>query len=140
VGLPARQVKVLEYIECELQASDPKLAALYATFARLAGDEELPRIEELRHRVSQWLARLRYFAGRILSLLRFRRTRRARSAVLFFPLALAVLATSITLAVRSSSSPACSAVKSVATARNPGKTRQCSPLLPPDYLGRLVRA
>jgi hypothetical protein len=134
VGLPARQEKVLEHIESELQASDPKLAALYTTFARLAGDEELPPIEELRHRISQLLARLWHFAAVIGATVLRRRSRRARSAVLFFPLALAVITTSITFAVRTTSAPTCSSVRSVAVVRAPGRMKMCMPTLP-DYVG-----
>lgn len=133
MGLSARQEKVLEHIEMELRASDPKLTALYTTFTRLAADEELPRIEELRHRVHYLLASLRrFFAAVIFAPLRHRRARRARSAVLFFPLALAVITTSITFAVRSTS-PACATVRSVA-AVSLGRTRLCT--LTPAYAGR----
>ena len=58
MGLPVRQRRVLEEIESALKGSDPKLAALYAIFARLNRDEEMPRIEELRHRALATLARL----------------------------------------------------------------------------------
>jgi hypothetical protein len=135
VGLPARQEKVLESIESELQASDPKLAALYATFARLAADEELPRIEELRHRMGYLLARSLRFAAALFATLRFRRARGARSAVLAFPLALAVITTSITFAVRSSASPACASVRSVAAAGHQARTRLYAPT-PAYYSGR----
>ena len=59
MGLPVRQRRVLERIEIALQGSDPKLAALFATFARLTQDEEMPRIEQMRHRVMLTLAGLR---------------------------------------------------------------------------------
>src|SRR5271165_2062043 len=60
MGLPVRQRRVLERIENALRGSDPKLAALYAIFARLTRDEEMPRAEQLRHRVLLVLARVRH--------------------------------------------------------------------------------
>jgi hypothetical protein len=125
VGLPARQVKALEDIENALRASDPKLAALYTTFTRLTSGEEMPRIEQLRHRASRLLAQLRRFAAVVIATLTFRRAPRQRSAVLFFPLALAVLAMSFLAAVRPSASPGCTNVKPVAAVGTPPRGRLC---------------
>ena len=59
MGLPVRQRRVLESIETTLRRSDPRLSALYAIFARLTKDEEMPRIEQLRHRAVHLMLRLR---------------------------------------------------------------------------------
>lgn len=126
MGLPARQVKALADIESELRASDPKLAALYATFTRLTSGEEMPRIEQLRHRASRMLARLGRFARIVVATLTFRRAPRQRSAVLFFPVALAVLAMSVVAAVRPSSSPTCTNARTVAAVGNPPRGRLCT--------------
>jgi hypothetical protein len=125
VGLPARQEKALEGIESTLRASDPKLAALYATFTRLTSCEEMPRAEQLRHRAGRLLARVRRFAGAVVATLLLRRKPRQRSAVLFFPLALAVVAMSF-VSVRPSSAPGCAGVKSVAAAGNPARGKLCT--------------
>jgi hypothetical protein len=126
MGLPARQRRVLDRIESALRGSDPKLAALYAIFARLTRDEEMPRAEQLRHRalmVLAWLVRMPMAIG---ARLHFRLVPRQR-AVLLFPLAVA----SIVFAVRSSSG-ACTPVKSVAATKTVSKTTNLcrTPVLP----------
>jgi hypothetical protein len=55
MGLPVRQRRVLDHIDRALRGSDPRLAALYSIFGRLAQEEPLPRFEQLR---SGLLARL----------------------------------------------------------------------------------
>lgn len=52
MGLPARQRRILETIENSLRHSDPRLIALFAVFSRLNLNEEMPRIEEIRHRAA----------------------------------------------------------------------------------------
>jgi hypothetical protein len=47
VSLPARQERVLERIEHSLHASDP-LRSMFAMFAKLTKDEEMPRLEKLQ--------------------------------------------------------------------------------------------
>jgi hypothetical protein len=123
MGLPVRQRKVLERIDDALRGSDPKLAALYAIFARLTRDEEMPRVEQLRHRALLVLARLRLILAAIGSRLHFRLLPRQR-AVLFFPLAIALAVTSIVFAARSSSGM-CTPVKSVAATKTVAKTNLC---------------
>jgi Protein of unknown function (DUF3040) len=126
VGLSARQERALEDIESALRASDPKLAALYTTFTRLASGEEMPRVEQLRYRAGRMLGGLRRFACVVLATVLLRRKPHQRSAVLFFPLALTVVAMSF-VSVRPSSSPGCTGVKSVAAAKNPARSRLCPP-------------
>jgi hypothetical protein len=130
VGLPARQEKVLESIETALRESDPKLAAFYATFTRLTTGEEMPKFEQLRRRAGRMLASLRRFAIILIGVLLLRR-RRQRSVVLFLPLAVAVVSTSILLAVRSGNSPGCTTVRSVAATRNQSRSQLCMQTPPP---------
>jgi hypothetical protein len=112
MGLPARQRRALDRIECGLRGSDPRLAALYAIFCRLTRDEQMPRIEELRHRAVVAIVHLRFR----LSFL-FRRRRRLvprQRAAIFFPLALALAVTSIVFAARSGPGSRCTPVTPLA--------------------------
>jgi hypothetical protein len=135
-----RQRRVLERIEIALQGSDPKLAALFATFARLTQDEEMPRIEQMRHRAMLTLAGLRLRLARLRSRLHIRLLPRQR-AVLFFPLAIALTVTSIVFAARSSNNM-CTPVKSVAAAKTvPASTtvpnqKLCRPPAMGPFVGR----
>ena len=124
MGLPVRQRRVLDRIERSLRGSDPKLAALYAIFARLNRGEEMPRAEQLRHGAILVLAWLIRMPSAIGARLHIRLAPRQR-AVLFFPLAVALAVTSIVFAARSSSS-SCSPVQSVAASKNVAKpTKLC---------------
>jgi hypothetical protein len=135
MGLPVRQRRVLERIESALRGSDPKLAALYAIFARLTRDEEMPRAEQLRHRALLALAQLRLALAAIGRRLHIRLAPRQR-IVLFFPLALALAVTSIVFAARSSSGM-CTPVKSVAATKTVAKTNLCkTPTVPGLTFGR----
>jgi hypothetical protein len=61
MSLPARQERALEQIERALQACDPHLRSLFAMFATLARDEEIPRLEKLHAPSSplwDWLKRV----------------------------------------------------------------------------------
>lgn len=130
MGLPARQERVLESIETALRESDPKLAGLYATFTRLTTGEEMPKFEQLRRRAGRMLARLHHFAAGFVGVVLLRRARQ-RSVVLFLPLAVAVVSTSILLAVKAGSSPGCTAVRSVAASRNHSRSQLCLQAPPP---------
>jgi hypothetical protein len=123
MGLPVRQRRVLDRIESALRGSDPKLAALYAIFARLTRDEEMPRREQLRHRALLVLAQLRLIPIHVGARLHFLLLPRRR-ALLFFPLAVALAVTSIVFAARSSSG-SCTPVKTVAAAKTVAKTNLC---------------
>jgi hypothetical protein len=107
MGLPARQRRALDRIECGLRGSDPRLAALYAIFCRLTRDEQMPRIEELRHRAVVAIVHLRF---RLSHLFRRRRLVPRQRAAIFFPLALALAVTSIVFAARSSPGSRCTPV------------------------------
>jgi SpoVK/Ycf46/Vps4 family AAA+-type ATPase len=52
VSLPTRQARVLGRIERSLDAGEPRLTSMFAIFTKLAGDEEMPLVEELD---SRWL-------------------------------------------------------------------------------------
>jgi hypothetical protein len=134
MGLPVRQRRVLEHIECALRGSDPKLAALYAIFARLNQDEEMPRIEQLRHSALVALIRIRLGLAAVGSRLHIRIIPRQRAA-LFFPLALALAVVAIVFAARSSSGNSCAPVRTVATA-NVAKSKLCKTYtMPRLYFG-----
>jgi hypothetical protein len=126
MGLPARQRRRLERIENALRGSDPKLAALYSIFARLTTDEEMPRIEQLRHGALVALTRLRLTQRAIGGRLRFRLVPRQR-AVLLFPLALALAVVSIVFAARSSDGSTCLPVRSVAASKFIATSKLCRP-------------
>src|ERR1700722_11341396 len=126
MGLPARQRRMLERIESALRGSDPKLAALYAIFARLNRDEEMPRIEQLRHSILVALARLRRAPVLVAGRLHLRLVPRQR-AVLFFPLALALLVAGIVYAAKASSGNSCVPVKQVAAEQSTAKSKLCRP-------------
>jgi hypothetical protein len=135
MGLPVRQRRVLDRIERSLRGSDPKLAALYATFARLNRDEDMPRAEQLRHGALLVLAWLLRMPGVIGARLHIRLAPRQR-AVLFFPLAVALAVTSIVFAARASSG-SCTPVQSVAASKNVAKTTKLcrAPVMTPLNFG-----
>jgi Protein of unknown function (DUF3040) len=47
MGLPARQQRVLEQIEHALQAADPRLKSMFATFTRFTGQAQAPENEAI---------------------------------------------------------------------------------------------
>ena len=133
MGLPVRQRRVLERIEIGLRGSDPKLAALYAIFARLNRDEEMPRIEQVRHRMLRALIRFRLLLSGIGAHFPSRLVRR-QPAVVFFPLAVAILVTSIVFAVKTGhGGSTCSPTRTVAATRYLIRPPLCRPQ---PYLGR----
>ncbi len=74
MSLPASQQRTLTKIQGRLAGSDPELASLFVIFSRLAADEAMPRIENLRVRPvadrAAWIAsRVRRPAARIRALL-----------------------------------------------------------------------
>ena len=113
MGLPARQRRVLGRIEIALRGSDPRLAALYSIFARLTRDEEMPRVEQLRHWAVQLPARARRRLGSIAARIFGRLIPRQR-AVLLFPVALSLAVVSIVIAARSGPAPNCEQVMQLA--------------------------
>jgi hypothetical protein len=135
MGLPARQRRVLGRIESTLRGSDPRLAALYSIFARLTREEEMPRIEELRHRAMFFLSRVRLrlaAVGAVAS----RRLLPPPRAVLLFPLALCLAAASIVFAIRAAGhGPNCTPVMQVSAAStHPPASKLCRGA-PLGYIG-----
>ena len=140
MGLPARQRKVLDRIEDSLRGSDPRLAAMFTIFGRLTRNEEMPRIEELRHRIAILLLRIRFWMAPVTGWLR-RRFRKRRPLAVLFPLALVMATATIVLVARFGSSPRCAGATAVATAKqNPrGRlipNRNCRPFPTPLLTGR----
>jgi hypothetical protein len=134
MGLPVRQRRVLERIEVALRGSDPKLAALYAIFARLTRDEDMPRAEQLRHKALLILTTVSRMPAAFHGRFHFRLVPRQR-AVLLFPLAVALAVASIIFAARSSSG--CTPVKTVAATKVVNKTTLCRPpVVPAMNFGR----
>jgi hypothetical protein len=139
MGLPVRQRRVLEQIESTLKGSDPKLAALYAIFARLNRDEEMPRIEQLRHRAALTLVRLRMVPAALGTRLHIRRLFRLQPrqrAALFFPIAVTVAIVAIVFLARSSSGNSCTQIRAASAAQH--KSKLCRPTysLSPLYFGK----
>jgi hypothetical protein len=124
VGLPARQRRLLDRIEDSLEGTDPRLATMFAIFGRLTLDEEMPRIEELRHRLAIMFLRIRLWMapgrGRGPTRVRGRlhaRARIRRPAALLFPIALVMATATIVLVARFGGAPRCSATATPATAK-----------------------
>lgn len=139
MGLPVRQRRELERIECTLVGSDPKLAALYAIFARLNRDEEIPRIEQLRHKALVTLARLRVIPAAVgvrLHIKRLFRLQPRQRAALFFPIAVVLAVVAIAFLARSSSGKSCAPIRTVSAAHD--KSKLCRPpySLSPVYVGK----
>jgi len=145
MGLPVRQRRVLERIETGLKGSDPKLAALYAIFVRLNRDEEMPRIEQLRHGVLVALARLCLVLAAVRSRLHlhlripfrlpFRLQPRQRAAI-FFPIAFALAIATIVFVARSSPSKSCNQIRALSAAQNKSKLCRSPYSLTPLYVGK----
>jgi hypothetical protein len=139
MGLPVRQRRVLLRIEGAIRGSDPKLAALYAIFARLNREEDMPRREQLRHSALGVLARLRRFPAAVFGRLHLGRMVPRQRAVLFLPVALLLAVASIVYAAKSSSGDVCTPVKQVASAHVTAKSKLCRPpatMLSPMWVGR----
>ena len=121
--LPVSQQRTLDRIDRMLRDSDPRLVALFAIFTRLTWDEEIPRIEEIRARLTRfggWIARRTDAVRRHTP-----RVPRRMKAILVFPAALAAVACALLIG---SSGPA--AHRCAATVRAPAaelivKARQC---------------
>jgi Protein of unknown function (DUF3040) len=123
VSLPASQQRMLDRIDRMLRDSDPRLAALFAIFTRLTWHEEIPRIEQLRARMT-WIGG---WIGRRTQTARHRTPRipRRLKAILVFPAALAAVTCALLIG---SSGP--TAHRCAATVRAPAtelivKARQC---------------
>lgn len=78
MGLPARQRRALDRIEDSLEGSDPRLAKMFAIFGRLTRDEEMPRKEELRHRLAITFLKIRLWMASGRGRVRIRMPARVR--------------------------------------------------------------
>lgn len=133
MGLPARQRRALDHIGRALQGSDPRLAALYSIFGRLAREEPMPRFEQLRSGLLTRLALFGMILATIGSHLHIRlprvrlRLRPRQRAILLYPLAIAIAIGSIVLAARSGPDRGCLPVRAVAAAKNVARSSLCQP-------------
>jgi hypothetical protein len=139
MGLPASQRRILERIEIALRGSDPRLAALFSIFSRLNHDEEMPAIEQVRARAAMILARLRYRAVRFGRWFGAPARARLRTA-LFFPVALAIVASAVLVGAGFPSSNRCAAAQrpvGTGAAHTGARPRLCSPVVAnPAVIGR----
>jgi hypothetical protein len=88
MSLPSSQQRVLDRIESLLRDSDPRLTAMFVIFTRLVRDEEMPRLEEFRAR----LTRLRvWFSWRTARARRMARPSQRLRTILLFPAALVAM-------------------------------------------------
>ena len=137
MGLPASQRRILERIENALLGSDPRLAALFSIFTRLNRDEEMPRVEQVRARAAMILARV---WCRIAAFARwFGAPRRAKlRAALFFPVALAIVATAVLVGGAFPDTGRCAtALRTQDTTQSSARSRICGPVIAnPAILGR----
>jgi hypothetical protein len=140
MGLPASQRRILERIDDALRGSDPRLAALFAIFTRLTRDEEMPRIEQVRARAEMFTAWFRYRIGAFGRW--FSAPRRARlRAALFFPVALAIVASAVVLVDTFPGTSRCAAApRTPGTAHPSARSKVCTPVIAnpasPAILGR----
>jgi hypothetical protein len=135
MGLPASQRKILVMIEDSLRGSDPRLAALFSIFTRLTHDEEMPRIEQVRAKGAIVASRIRC---RLAAFGRwFGSPRRARMrTALYFPAALAVVASAVLVGAAFPSANRCQMTRgTVGIALTNTRARICSPMLNPALLG-----
>lgn len=105
MSLPARERRRLRGIQGALDHSDPRLTSLFATFSRLAREEEMPHFERLRVRADWITGRGRYLRMAVVSRLRI---------ILFTPVALAATAGALLIGGWSSGPGACKAAPAMA--------------------------
>jgi hypothetical protein len=137
MGLPASQRRILERIEIALRGSDPRLTALFAIFSRLNRDEEMPRVEQVRARMAVIMARLRYRFVRFTRWFGSPARTRLRTA-LFFPVALAIVASAVLVGAGFPSANRCQATpRAAGTAHPRTPANPCTPTVAnPALLGR----
>jgi hypothetical protein len=123
MSLPSSQQRILDRIDGMLRDSDPRLTAMFVIFTRLARDEEMPRMEELRTRLARlraWMSRrtapVRRLAGPPSPRLR---------AILFFPAALAAMLCALLIGAGSPGAQRCAPALKTPAAELIVKVRQC---------------
>ena len=129
MSLSAREQEALGFIESDLVRSDPKLASLLATFARLASGEEMPVREK-----TQAVRRRSTLGGyRLCQRLGLQRA----MALLWLLIALALVAVALVAASRGGSRSPCANSWS-ATCTSPAATHSSRPALrEPGVTGRV---
>jgi len=123
VSLPARQQRVLDRIERKLVASDPLLHSWFAIFSRLTRDEDMPRIEEVRARLTRfgnWISRRTAPVRR-----RIPRPSARVKAILFFPVALAAMVGALIIGASGPAMQRCASTVRYPAAELVVKARQC---------------
>jgi hypothetical protein len=137
VGLPASQRRILERIEHALRGSDPRLTALFSIFTRLNRDEDMPRVEEIRAKAAIILARVWYRIAAFCRWLGAPRRAKLRAA-LFFPVALAIVATAVLVGGSFPNTGRCAtALRTQNTTQSSARTKLCGPVIAnPAILGR----
>jgi hypothetical protein len=137
VGLPANQRRILERIESALRGSDPRLAALFSIFTRLNRDEEMPRLEQVRARAAIIASRVGYRLARFGRWFGAPARARLRTA-LFFPIALAIVASAVLVGAGFPSSNRCATPqRTTRVVPSADRARTCPQgLVNPAILGR----
>ncbi|HEY2505341.1 MAG TPA: hypothetical protein VGI58_02405 [Streptosporangiaceae bacterium] len=107
MSLPAAQQRALDSIADRLHASEPRLAAMFATFTSLTPNEARPGREQLPGRYSArhllaWL-RMRLWARPV----RYLGRRRWRQVLIISPVVLALATAGLVLSFAGGSGPAC---------------------------------
>jgi Protein of unknown function (DUF3040) len=123
VSLPARQQRALDRIERRLVASDPLLHSWFSIFTRLTRDEDMPRIEEVRARLTRlgaWVARRTAPVRR-----RIPRPSARVKAILFFPVALAAMVGALIIGASGPAMQRCASTVRYPAAELVVKARQC---------------
>jgi hypothetical protein len=143
MGLPVKQRRILDRIECALRGSDPRLAALFSIFTRLNSEEDMPRIEQVRARVVLLTFRLFGRPARALarSVRWLRAPRRARlRTALWFPVALGLVAAAVLVGSSFPSTNRCSPAprtgRTTQAARLKTRPKTCPVIVNPVVVGR----
>jgi len=137
MALPASQRRILERIENALLGSDPRLAALFSIFSRLNRDEEMPRVEQIRARAAIVLSRLRYRLARFGRWIGAPARARLRAA-LFFPIALAIVASAVLVGAGFPSSNRCATPQRTARTTRTTASGSRGRVCPQDFVNPAI--
>jgi len=122
MSLPSSQQRVLDRIESLLRDSDPRLTAMFVIFTRLVRDEEMPRLEEFRAR----LTRLRvWFSWRTARARRIARPSQRLRTILLFPAALVAMMCALLIGAGSPGAQRCGPTLKTPATELIVKARQC---------------
>jgi hypothetical protein len=122
MSLPSSQQRVLDRIESLLRDSDPRLTAMFVIFTRLVRDEEMPRLEEFRAR----LTRLRvWFSWRTARARRMARPSQRLRTILLFPAALVAMMCALLIGAGSPGAQRCGPALKTPATELIVKARQC---------------